>query len=169
MFTEPKIEECPAVAYLGKRGTVSIGGLSSAIPSYLDEGMKWLSEKGVAPTDAPIIRFHTCPENPTPDALMDVSIGWPIPSPMAANGGFVCDSLPPGKYASLVYTGAENGIPGNAALIAWARNNDLRWDCWEVKGGEGFAGRVEYLLDGPEDDPDPANWKTRVAIKVKEE
>jgi hypothetical protein len=32
--------------------------------------------------------------------------------------------------------------------------------------GEAFGGRVEYLLDGPADDPDPANWKTEVAIKL---
>lgn len=167
MFTEPEIEVCPAVAYAGKRGLVPIGGLGSAIPMYLEESMKWLSEKGVMPNGPPIVRYHTCPETPAAEALMDVCIGWPVPSILPAEGDFVSDSLPQGKYASLVYTGVENGVAGNGALVEWGRNNDVRWDCWEVEGGEGFAGRVESMLDGPEDDPNPSNWRTRVAIKIK--
>jgi effector-binding domain-containing protein len=166
MFTEPKIEACPPIAYAGIRGLVSMGELGTAIPKRLDESLQWLSEKGATPNGAPLIRFHTCPEAHTQDALMDICIGWPIPAALPPEGNFICDSLPEGKYASLIYTGVENGIPGNRALIDWARKNQVRWESWEVKGGEGFAGRVEHLLDGPEDDPNPSNWRTQVAIKV---
>jgi hypothetical protein len=168
MLTEPKIEACPPVAYAGIRGQVSIGGLAAAIPKRLDESLQWLSEKGVVPNGAPIIRYHTCPGDPTEDALMDICIGWPVPAALPAEGNFVSDTLPEGKYASIVYTGVENGIAGNGALVDWGRKNKVRWESWEVEGGEGFAGRVEHMLDGPEDDPNPSHWRTKVAIKIDE-
>lgn len=79
---------------------------------------------------------------------------------------FVTGTWPEGNYASLVFTGIENGIAGNAALIDWARQHGHRWDCQPVEGGEQFAGRYESMIDGPEDDPDPANWRTEVAIRI---
>jgi|GEM_PF-748725 len=167
MFTEPKMEVCPPVAYAGIRGLVSMGELGEVIPRRLDECLRWLAEKGVTPNGAPLIRYHTCPDSHSPDALMDICIGWPIPTTLPAEGNFVSDSLPEGRYASLVYKGVENGFAGNKALIDWARKSRVRWESWEVKGGEGFAGRVEHMLDGPEDDPNPSNWRTQVAIKIQ--
>ena len=76
------------------------------------------------------------------------------------------DVLPAGRYASLVYTGIENGITGNRALIEWAAAQGIQWDRWDAELGDAFGGRVECMLDGPEDDPDPANRKTEVAIKL---
>ena len=63
----------------------------------------------------------------------------------------------------------ENGIPGNAALVEWAEKQGVEWDHWDTELGDAFAGRVEYMLDGPDDDPDPSNWKTEVAIKLADE
>ncbi|MDR7131471.1 hypothetical protein J2X69_003835 [Algoriphagus sp. 4150] len=75
--------------------------------------------------------------------------------------------LPEGKYASLIFTGVDNGIAGNAALIDWGKSMGLEWDTWQMDNGDCFSGRVEHLIDGPEDDPDPSNWRSEVAMKIK--
>ena len=54
-------------------------------------------------------------------------------------------------------------------LIAWAAAQGIQWDRWDAELGDAFGGRVEFMLDGPEDDPDPANWKTEVAIKLADD
>jgi effector-binding domain-containing protein len=164
----PQIESLSSLGYIGIRSQVFIGTLASVIPKHIDESMDWLSGKGITPIGPPIIRYHMCPTVPSDDAPLEVCIGWPVSDAIMAESPFVYDVLPEGKYASLVYEGIENGIAGNEALIAWARNNGIIWDSWEVTDGDGFFGRVEHLLDGPEDDPDPSKWRTKVSIMIKE-
>ena len=89
-----------------------------------------------------------------------------VAAALAGNGHIVGDALPAGRYASLVYTGVENGVPANGALIDWARAQGLNFDSWDTNLGEAFNGRVEYMMDGPDDDPNPSNWKTEVMIKL---
>ena len=52
---------------------------------------------------------------------------WGIVPP-AVDERVVADILPAGRYASLVYTGIENGIAGNAALLNWGAARGLVWD-----------------------------------------
>jgi hypothetical protein len=85
---------------------------------------------------------------------------------LTGNGRIVADSLPAGRYAALTFTGVENGIKGNAALIDWAATQGIQWDHWDDPIGDAFSGRVEYMFDGPDDDPNPSNWRTEVAIKL---
>jgi effector-binding domain-containing protein len=140
--------------------------LPTVIPQYIGVVIGWLNQQGVAPDGPPIVRYHACPTIPAPDAMLDITVGWPLATAQTGNGRITGDSLPAGRYASLVYTGVENGIEGNGALINWAVAQGIEWDHWDVPQGEGFSGRVEYMIDGPDDDPDPGNWKTEVAIKV---
>lgn len=166
MFTEPKIDTRAPLPYVGIRSRVSMGEFGPQIPDALDRTMAWLDAQGIQPDGPPLIRYHACPTECGPEAFVEVCVGWPLAKPVAAPEGFEADSLPAGRYASLVFTGVENGMAGNGALIDWARAQGLSWDAWPLAGGEGFAGRVEHLIDGPEDDPDPANWRNEVAIKL---
>ena len=107
--------------------------------------------------------------------MLEVTIAFPIASAVTgeeriiADGRIISDAMPAGRYASLVFTGVENGVPGNAVLIDWAKAQGLRWDSWDVPNGESFAGRVEHMIDGPDDDPNPSNWRTEVAIKLADD
>lgn len=163
-ITEPKLDNRSAQPYAGIRSQISMGELSAIIPRHIEEVAAWLAQQGVEPAGPPIIRYHSCPTDATMSGMLDIAIGWPVPAPLAGNDHITADTLPAGRYASLIFTGVENGIPGNAALIEWAQTNGIQWDSWDGELGEIFAGRVENMLDGPEDDPDPANWRTEVAI-----
>jgi effector-binding domain-containing protein len=164
--TEPKLDERAPQPYVGVRTQVSMEGLGAVIPQYIDEVAAWLNQQGVEPDGPPLIRYHVCPPVARPDAKIDVAIGWPVATVLKGDGHIIADALPAGRYASLVFTGVENGIPGNGALVAWAEQQGIEWDHWDDPLGDAFKGRVEYLMDGPDDDPNPSNWRTEVAIKL---
>jgi effector-binding domain-containing protein len=163
-ITEPKLENREALPYVGIRSQVSMQEMPNIIPQHIGEVAGWLGQQGIEPDGPPIIRYHVCPTVAAGTALVDMTVGWPVVKPLTGNGHIVADALPTGRYASLVYTGVENGVPANAVLIDWAKENGVEWNSRDVELGEAFAGRVEHLLDGPDDDPNPSNWKTEVAI-----
>lgn len=165
-ITEPKLEDRNAQPYIGIRSQVQMQELPTVIPQYIGEVAAWLNQQGVKPMGPPIIRYHTCPSIMKPDALLDVAIGWQTTAALKGNGHIIADTLPAGRYATLIFTGVENGVEGNRALIEWAAEQGIRWDSWDDEIGDAFGGRVEYMLDGPDDDPNPSNWKTEVAIKL---
>lgn len=161
-ITEPKVEARDAQHYVGIRSQVPMSELPNVIPQHIDEVMGWLEQQGAAPDGPPLIRYHVIDMA----NKLDITIGWPVANPLSSSVRIIADVLPAGRYASLVFTGVENGIKGNGALLEWAAAQGLELDRWDDEMGDAFAGRVEYMLDGPEDDPDPANWDTEVAIKL---
>ncbi len=167
MFSQVVIKHIEEQPYVAIRSSVAIGQLDQIIGPQLDEVMSWLTENGVSPVGAPLIRYHVCPAIADPQAIVEVSIGWPISQIVNAPSSMESAALPGGNYACLTFTGVENGIAGNEQLISWASSLNQLFDAWPVPNGEGFSGRVEYMLYGPEDDPDPSTWRTEVAIKIK--
>ena len=167
MFSQVVIKHIEEQPYVAIRSSVAIGQLANIIGAQLDDVMSWLTDNGVGPVGAPLIRYHVCPTIADSQAVVEVSIGWPIKEIMSTNESMESAALPGGNYACLTFTGVENGIAGNGQLISWARNHNHLFDSWPLPGGEGFSGRVEHMLDGPEDDPDPSQWRTEVAIKIK--
>ena len=162
MLTEPKVEWREAQNYVGIRTGVTVKEMGEGvIPHLLGEGFAWLERRGVAPSGAPFMRFHVIDM----ESKLDVTLGLPVANPLADDG--VCAGiLPAGRYASLIYTGTENGIVANKALLDWGATKGLVWDTVEEENGDGFGARLESYLTGPEDKPDPAKWETEVAIRL---
>ncbi|MBK9394969.1 MAG: GyrI-like domain-containing protein [Uliginosibacterium sp.] len=126
MFTEPKIDTRAALPYLGIRRRVSMGEFGPLIPEALDQTMAWLDAEGIQADGPPLIRYHACPTECGAEAFVDVCVGWPLAKAVSAPEGFEADTLPAGRYASLVFTGVENGMAGNGVLIDWARAQGLQ-------------------------------------------
>lgn len=162
--TAPEIKQMEAIHYMGIRSQLQISQLPSFIGTCMGELMAWREANHVPMIEAPIFRLHVI--NMAGD--MDVSVGIAVEAPLAAAGRIQPDVLPAGRYASLIYTGIDNGIEGNRVLIEWCRANGHDFDCWDVPEGDCFAGRYELMIDGPMDDPNPANWDSQVLIKLKD-
>jgi effector-binding domain-containing protein len=134
------------------------------IPQCIDEVIAWLGTQGIEPDGAPYIRYYAIDM----DAKLDIEVGWQVASALEGNGHIQGGVLPAGRYATLIYTGVENGIKGNGTLIQWARNNRVEWDRWDDEKGDAFRSRVEFFLTNPDEEPDPSKWETEVAILVQD-
>lgn len=149
--------------YAGYRAQIPMSEFPSFIPASIERVFGWLGQRGIAPAGAPFMRFWHI----SMPARMDVEICVPTGAAVAAAAGIEAGVLPAGRYASLIYRDVTTGIEANAALLDWIRASGAAADCSEDPQGEAFAARYERFLDGPQDDPDPANWHTEVAIKVR--
>ncbi|GCE29012.1 hypothetical protein KDA_44960 [Dictyobacter alpinus] len=165
-ITEPKIEQRAAQPYMGIRTQVTMEEFGQGvIPQLLGEVMGWLSSQGTGPTGAPFIRYHVI----NMPSLLDIELGWPVASPLTGTDRIHAHTLPAGRYASLIFTGIENGIQGNGALLDWGHTRGLKWDQWETEHGDAFGARVETEITNPADEPDPSKWETEVAIRLADE
>ncbi len=163
-ITDPKIEERREQPYMGIRTEATMKELPKVIPDLLEEVFDWLNQHGLAPAGPPLIRYYVIDMA----AQMDIELGVPVSHAVPGDSRVTPRVIPAGRYASLVYTGVKNGIQGNGALIDWAAQKGIQWDRWDDEKGDAFGGRFEFFLDGPQDDPDPANWRTEVAFRVAE-
>jgi effector-binding domain-containing protein len=162
MMTPPLVEQREAQHYVGIRTQVPIKGLRKTIPELLGELFASAEQQGIGPAGPPFIRYHVIDMA----GLMDVELGIPVADAVVGSGRITPGVLPAGTYAVLVYTGVNNGIKANAALLDWAAKQGITWDRWDAETGDAFACRIESFLTGPDEEPDRAKWQTEVAIKT---
>jgi effector-binding domain-containing protein len=161
-ITEPKIEERKAQPYMGIRSRTSMYDLDKVIPEGIGEVFALLGKHGVGPVHAPFIRYYVIN---MPD-MLEVEVGIPIANVLPDEGRIHAGELPAGHYASLVYTGIDNGIAANAALLDWGAQQGLVWDRRETPEGDAFGSRFEAFLTRPDEEPDRSKWETEVAIRL---
>ena len=165
MISEPQIEDRKDQHYAGIRTKVTMPKLPEVIPQLIAETVGWLKAQGVEPSGAPFIRYHVI----NMEADMDIEIGWQVANNLSGDDRISTVVIPAGRYGTLIYKDATKGIEGNRALIEWAKKKGLEWDAWDTENGHAFRSRLEFFLDGPDDDPDPANWNTQVAVRLADD
>ncbi|HEU4328119.1 MAG TPA: GyrI-like domain-containing protein [Roseiflexaceae bacterium] len=163
MISQPQLKERAEQPYVGIRTQIPMSQLPQIIPQFLDELFAWLGQRGIAPACAPFQRLHVI----NMEGQMDVELGIPVAQAVPGDGRVSAGVIPAGRYATLVYRGLD-GIPGNRALIEWAAQQGLQWDRWDDPQGDAFRSRIESFLTDPDEEPDPNNWETEVAIKLAE-
>jgi len=164
MISDPKIEMVKEQHYAGIRTQVPMQALPDVIPQLVDEIFGWLGQHDIEASGSPIIRYHVIDmEN-----LLDIEIGVLVADAITGDDRVSAGVIPSGQYGALIYKDVTKGIEGNKALIDWAKAENIEWDAWDTEQGHAFRSRIEYLLDGPDDHPDPAQWDTKVAILIAE-
>jgi hypothetical protein len=136
--------------------------MDAVIPRLLGEVFAWLERRAVAPAGPPFMRLLVVDMA----ALLEIELGVPVATPVPGDGRVAAGVLPAGPYATLVYTGVENGIAANAALQEWAARQGIVWQKWATERGDGWGARIEWFLSDPETEPDPAKWETELAYLV---
>ena len=102
-------------------------------------------------------------------AQLDIELGVPVAVAVSGDAQVQADTLPAGRYASLIYTDVRRGIEANAALLDWGAQRGLVWDSWSTEHGDAFGSRVEFFLTDPAEEPDSAKWETEVAIRLADD
>jgi effector-binding domain-containing protein len=165
MIRAPKLEDRNEQPYMGIRTQSTMRNLGKVIPKLLGEVFVRLEQNDVEPAGPPFIRYNVI----NMAAKLDIELCVPVASALLGDDRVSAGMLPAGRYASLVYTGVERGIEGNAALLKWGAENGLVWDRWVAENGDAFGARIESFLTKPDEEPDPAKWETEVAIRLAED
>ena|SRR5579883_869169 len=162
MITEPKLEDRAARPYMAVRAQATMQTLDVVIPQGIGEVAAWLGARGIAPVGPPFVRYLVIDM----ERVLELEIGFPVANVLPGDERVRAGTLPAGRYASLVYTGIDNGIQGNYALLKWGPAHGLTWDSWSTDKGDGWGARLESFLTNPDEQPDRAQWQTEVAIRV---
>jgi effector-binding domain-containing protein len=76
--------------------------------------------------------------------------------------------LPAGRYASAIHVGPYDGLIGAVDnLLQWAQAKGLEWDKFPAEDGEHWGSRLEIYLTNPAEQPDPTEWETQLAFRLK--
>ena len=158
MGNQLRIEMRPGRPYVGTRAVIAMRDFDREIPAMTATVSQWLDAHHARPSGPPFLRYHAIdmPER------MDVELGMPTDHVHDAAGQVASGLLPAGRYAVLVYTGVQNGVPANSRLIDWisAQGEHV------AQKGQVFQARYETFLTDPEAEPDQHRWLIEVAIGV---
>lgn len=167
MITEPKIEHRDEQPYVGIRAQVTFQELGKVLPPLWGEVYGWLAGKGLKPAGAPLWRYRVIDMG----AKMEIDVGVPVATPVKGDNRITADTLPAGRYATLIYTGPYEGLKqATADLLDWAQNKGIVWDK-RTKGstGESWRARIENYLTDPRAEPDSAKWQTELVFKLADD
>jgi effector-binding domain-containing protein len=126
------------------RRTVPIVELTQFQGEGLNELWRLLRDRGVAPTGAPFVRYHTFGDGET-----DVEVGVPVQEEVAGAGRVTYGELPGGPAAVTTHLGAHDHLGD-----AYGRIQD-----WLAAHGQaaGAAWEVYEWIDLAQE-PDPSTW-----------
>jgi len=165
MITEPQIERRRKQNYVAIRMAVPIPFGKYLQPAW-DEVYDWLKSKAIKPSGPALIRYLTTDMSKE----LDLDVGFTVNRVVKGNSRITADFLPAGRYATLLYTGPYKGkgiFKATVALLAWAKENKIKWDTSKKKGVEWWNGRAEFYFSDPATEKDSSKFKTELAFLVK--
>jgi effector-binding domain-containing protein len=136
----------------GVRQRIRMDEITTIFDTRFQEVLQALRSAGVAPAGAPYARYHG-----EVGETVDVEVGFPVEQPFAGSGDVVGETLPAVRAVEAVHEGAYDSLKNTyEAVERWMGERDLKpldqsWEIYEA---------------GPESDPDPATWRTRVVFPV---
>lgn len=136
----------------GIRRRVRTGELPAFFDDVFHEVFDALKDAGVEPSGAPFARYRGAVGE-----TVDVEAGFPVAEPVPVSGELVAGALPAARAVEAVHTGPYDTMRTTyEAIEAWLAEQGLTAldDMWEI------------YESGPESDPDPATWRTRIVWPV---
>lgn len=146
------VETIGSQAAAAIRAEVPMAELRDVFDRGFTEVARVAAEQGVALAGPP---FGFYPRMPTD--TVEVVVGFPVASPIAADGDVGPFELPGGRVVCGTHVGPYEELERTyGELTAWAQaeGHELRGAMWE-----------SYLSD-PRAQPDPATWETRIVWPV---
>lgn len=166
MLLKPTIVNYNTQQYVAIRERAHRESLSGIVPNLFSEVSEWLAKNDITITGPPLIRYLMIDYN---SGEVEVDVGNPVESAMSSSERIQTGEIPYGRYATVIHQGSySNLMETTAELLAWGRENNIKWQVDEESKVTKWGGRVERYLVGPPDETDPQNWRTEVAILLAE-
>jgi effector-binding domain-containing protein len=160
MISAPQIDERPERLYMGIRAIAPFRSMFAEVDKLLKELRKWVNAHGIAEEGPFFLRYHVIDM----DGPMDIEVGFVVAEHLPGDERVKPDTLPTGRYASLIYTGS--GLKGNKALLNWAKDQGLALDRWNEPEGDAFRCRYEAYLTDYRIEHRKTKWEIELAIKL---
>lgn len=136
----------------GVREVVPMSSLSEFFGRAFGTTAEVLARQGATPKGPPVALYR----GPAKDTV-DVLAGFPLARPANPEGGVVLETLPGGATVEAVHTGPYDTLSATyGELSDWFTEQCMETplEMWE-----------EYLV-GPETEPDPQRWQTRIVFPL---
>jgi len=154
-----RVEERPAIPYVGIRVVTPFRGMLSARDRLLTEARAGIKEAGIETVGYGFLRLHVIDM----DGPMDLEAGYFTARPVhIAHSRLRSGSMAAGSYATMRYQ--DHARRANQALQDWARENGLVLDRMNVPEGDEFACRYEAFWTDPAVEPRKTRWTVELAI-----
>ena len=164
MLSLPEIVERPEQPYAYMPFTVTMAEMKIPADQGFPKLFDWLGQQGVAPIAAPFCNYRRIDMADT----LDVEAGVPVAQTGREGDGVRFGILPAGRYATLQWHGHHDALEQvTAMLIGWVRLVGHEFDMVEKADGEYFACRLEINETDPSELPNPEDWVTTLAFKLK--
>jgi effector-binding domain-containing protein len=164
--SRPEIEQREHQTYIGSTETVTMATISRAA-DRIPKIVGWLGEHGAAPTGAPFLRYRVVDMEGTVVVEAGVPVSDSVVGSIIDRSDLQLQSLPAGRYVTLTHYGHVDQLKdANAALMTWAAEQEITWDMSIADDGQHWACRLETYLTNPSEQPDPHQWRTRIAMKT---
>jgi effector-binding domain-containing protein len=137
----------------GLREEVPMAGLTDFFGRAFTQVARVLQAQGQGPA-GPAFALYRGRPGPT----VDVEAGFPVAGPLDLHEPVVAGRLPAGRCVEAVHEGSYDALEQTyVALEHWM----------DERGLEPSDEMWEEYLSGPDSDPDPSTWRTRVVWPVR--
>ncbi len=168
-MTEPQIQERDEQPYLAIRSEVT-DGLPAVVDHTFPQLFAWLGRHGIEPSGPPFIRYLEVDHNGEP---LEIEVAAPVAAGTdpPTDDTVRADTLPKGRYATLVHTGpyrhedVPDLVDAQAALRSWTEQHGIVTGRPSERGSS-LAGCVEHYKVGPPMEQDWTKWETELTYLV---
>jgi hypothetical protein len=159
-IVEPaRVEERPAIPYVGIRVITPFRGMLAVRDKLLTEAHAVIKEAGIETVGYGFLRLHVIDM----DGPMDLEAGYFTTGPVHTDHPRLRPgSMAAGRYATMKYR--DHARRANQALQDWARDNGLVLGRRNVPEGDEFACRYEAFWTDPAIEPRKTKWTVELSI-----
>ncbi len=123
------------------------------IPGWIGSTFEAIERSGQQPAGMPFVRTLAMD-----GGGMEVEVGWPVSAPFEGDADVQGGTLPAGPAAVATYYGPYDGIgPAYEAIQAWCTEH----------GHEVAGPPWESYFTSPDQEPNPAKWRTDIHFPVR--
>lgn len=158
-----RVEERPAIPYVGIRVITPFRGMLATRDRLLAEARDEIKEAGIGTVGYGFLRLHVIDMG----GAMDLEAGYFTAEPARSAGPRLRPGwMAAGRYATMTYR--DHARRANQALQDWARENGLVLDRRTVPEGDEFGCRYEAFWTDPAVEPRKTRWTVELAILLAE-
>ena len=154
-----------AQSYVGRRESITMTEFAR-VADHLPRMFGDLGERGVKLAGAPFFRYRLIDMS----AELVVEAGIPVHGEVEVEEPSFTDTLPAGRYATLVHVGHPDELVAvTAKMLDWAQREGHVWDMSPTLEGELWGCRLEILNSDPAVQPDMHKWETVLLFKLADD